>query len=644
MTNAMKRSLRILVMLFLILAVFPVIKADAATLSELQQKFPNGAYWNHKAGTYHYYSNYNDVGGCNNPDGYTWSPCYSHTVDAPVGYYDCNTFNGGLQCCGFARKLAYDAYGSYATSWTNYTGANASTYMWNSLKPGDVLHYSGGNADSTYGHWVFVTAVNGSAITVGECNLYNAPCQIRWGNVIYKENITPVQVCVAPYALDNSSSSVITWTDAQADPSETDAYLYIKANAPYSGSWGNVGIVVWDAAGNVVAQKTEAAAQNATNYLNVWYNLTEETGTVLARNTTYTYQFYVYFNGTYYESDVGTFTTDPCSVHTIVDVPEKAATCTAAGKTAGKKCSVCGVFTVKQETIKAKGHVYSNDRDASCNVCGAKRTLAALSAPTLKVSNVASSGKIKLSWSKVSGASKYQIYRATSKNGTYKLLKTTTGTSLTNTSVTAGKVYYYKIRSIDANGIKSAWSSIVSRTCDLPKPEVSAGNVSSTGKIKLTWDKVDGAKKYEIYRATSKNGTYKLLTTTTGTSLTNTSTTAGKTYYYKVKAIHSNSGANSVFSDIVSRTCDLARPDVSISLSSGKPKLQWAKVSGATKYEVYRATSKNGTYKLVKTTTGTSFKNTSATAGKTYYYKVKAIHSNSNANSAYSSVDSIRSK
>ena len=64
-----------------------------------------------------------------------------------------------------------------------------------------------------------------------------------------------------------------------------------------------------------------------------------------------------------------------------------------------------------------------------------------LAAPTVKVSNVTSSGKIKLSWNKVDGAVKYQVYRATTQNGTYKRLSTVTGTSLTNTSITAGSKY-----------------------------------------------------------------------------------------------------------------------------------------------------------------------------------------------------------
>lgn len=174
----------------------------------------------------------------------------------------------------------------------------------------------------------------------------------------------------------------------------------------------------------------------------------------------------------------------------------------------------------------------------------------------------------------------------------------------------------------------------------LAQPKVKATNVLSSGKIKLTWNEIEGAKEYKVYRATSKNGKYTLMKTVTGTSYTNTSAKAGKLYYYKVKAIHSNSDRNSAFSAIVSRTCDLARPSVKASIvsSTGKIKLKWNAIEGAEEYKIYRSTSKNGDYTLMKTVTGTSYTNTSAKAGKTYFYKVKAIHSNTNANSAFSTV------
>ncbi len=266
------------------------------------------------------------------------------------------------------------------------------------------------------------------------------------------------------------------------------------------------------------------------------------------------------------------------------------------------------------------------------------------SAPTATISNTSTTGKPKVRWKSVDGAAKYQVYRATSKSGKYSLMKTTTSTSYTNTTAKTGRTYYYYVVAVAADGTKSEKSSIVSRTCDLAQPTVTLSGISSTGKIKVSWKKIEGAKEYKVYRATSKNGKYTLVKTTTGTSYTNTSAKAGTTYYYKVKAIHEKESANSAYSSYKSRTCDLPRPDVEITLKKGDPRLTWDKIDGAKKYEIYRATSKNGTYKLMKTTTSTSYTNTTAKAGKTYYYKVKAIHSKSAANSAYSSIVSIKAK
>ena len=265
--------------------------------------------------------------------------------------------------------------------------------------------------------------------------------------------------------------------------------------------------------------------------------------------------------------------------------------------------------------------------------------------PAIKVSNVASTGCVRVTWEKVDGAVSYKVYRAASKNGSYRLMKTTTSTAYTNTSAEPGKTYYYKVKAVHSNSsATSAYSTVKSRTCDLAQPTVTLSNKASTGKIVIKWEPVEGATKYQVYRATSKDGTYTRISTTSSTSITNTSAKAGTTYYYKVRALCGTDAATSAYSEIKSRTCDLERPDVSITRSSGKPKLSWDKVSGAVSYKVYRATSKNGTYSLVKTTTSRSFKDTKAKSGRTYYYKVVAVCKNSGGNSAYSPIKSIKSR
>ena len=269
-------------------------------------------------------------------------------------------------------------------------------------------------------------------------------------------------------------------------------------------------------------------------------------------------------------------------------------------------------------------------------------------APTVTGGNDAQ-GRPTLKWNAVSGAAKYEVYRARSRSGDYIKYSTVTGTSYTNTSyIENGNTYYYKVRALDANGTAGAWSSVVSVTYKqtLPAPTVTGGN-DTQGRPTLKWKAVSGAAKYEVYRARSKDGDYIKYSTVTGTSYTNTSYIEnGNTYYYKVRALDAN-GTAGAWSSIVSVTYKqtLSAPTVTGGNDAqGRPTLKWNAVSGAAKYEVYRARSLNGDYIKYSTVTGTSYTNTSYIEnGNTYYYKVRALKSDGTAG-AWSSVVSVTYK
>ena len=274
-----------------------------------------------------------------------------------------------------------------------------------------------------------------------------------------------------------------------------------------------------------------------------------------------------------------------------------------------------------------------------------------LPAPTVTGGND-SQGRPTLKWNAVSGAAKYEVYRARSQSGDYIKYSTVTGTSYTNTSyIENGNTYYYKVRALDANGTAGAWSSIVAVTYQpkqtLPAPTVTGGN-DSQGRPTLKWNAVTGAAKYEVYRARSKDGDYIKYSTVTGTSYTNTSYIEnGNTYYYKVRALKSD-GTAGAWSSIVSvtyraaSTGTLSAPTVTGGNDAqGRPTLKWNAVTGAAKYEVYRARSKDGDYIKYSTVTGTSYTNTSYIEnGNTYYYKVRALKSDGTAG-AWSSIVSV---
>ena len=267
-----------------------------------------------------------------------------------------------------------------------------------------------------------------------------------------------------------------------------------------------------------------------------------------------------------------------------------------------------------------------------------------LPAPTVTGGND-SQGRPTLKWNAVSGAAKYEVYRARSKSGDYIKYSTVTGTSYTNTSyIENGNTYYYKVRALDASGTAGAWSSIVSvtyraaSTGTLSAPTVTGGN-DAQGRPTLTWKTVTGAAKYEVYRARSLNGDYIKYSTVTGTSYTNTSYIEnGNTYYYKVRALKSD-GTAGAWSSIVSvtyraaSTGTLSAPTVTGGNDAqGRPTLKWKAVTGAAKYEIYRSYSRDGSYSKYSTQTSTAYTNSSyLTSGTTYYYKVRALDANGNA-------------
>ena len=317
---------------------------------------------------------------------------------------------------------------------------------------------------------------------------------------------------------------------------------------------------------------------------------------------------------------------------------------TSIGKNAFYYCeSIADVYYDGTEEDWAKISISSGNEDLLAAALHCKPT--PLTAPSVTGGND-SQGRPTLKWNAVTGAAKYEVYRARSMNGDYIKYSTVTGTSYTNTSyIENGNTYYYKVRALDANGTAGAWSSVVSVTYKqtLPAPTVTGGN-DTQGRPTLKWKAVSGAAKYEVYRARSKDGDYIKYSTVTGTSYTNISYIEnGNTYYYKVRALKSD-GTAGAWSSIVSVTYKqtLSAPTVTGGNDSqGRPTLKWKAVTGAAKYEVYRARSRSGEYIKYSTVTGTSYTNTSYIEnGNTYYYKVRALKSDGTAG-AWSSIVSV---
>ncbi|MDE6110315.1 MAG: hypothetical protein K2F65_00210 [Eubacterium sp.] len=605
-------------------------------LNSLKSSYPSGRYWNH------YVSNSSECIDNLNHDENKFSrtttthPCNGHGISYTVGLYDCNAFQGGEQCWGFANLIFNSVFGQKATSLSRrYDTSNVAVGDWVRL-----LNDS---------HSAVVLSKSGSTITVVECN-NGGTCKIDWGTSYSTSQITYFYHASNYDSINGMASKPAKPTNLNVQTTNE------KLNISWNASAGATSYIVYIySKGN--CSEYVYKQEVTTTYIN---NISVKPGR---------YWIYVHaINSAGASEGCGPFNYLGCPTNVGVNhIGDKlkvtwdavqGANCydvivtDPSGTTnwyhtdkAEKEFAVSkvGTYTIDVQSL------YRENGSTTGQIVGAhskvvtynvSSTESKLTIPTLKAV-VNTNGTFTLSWNKVTGADKYEIYYD---NGTgYKLLGSTTDTSKTTGVAVYGKKYSYKVRAVNNSNssITSEFSNVVSatNTNKLQTPTAKAV-VNTNGSFTISWNTITGADKYEIYY---DNGTgYKLLGSTTATSKTTGVATYGKKYSYKVRAVTSkNSSATSNYSNVVSatNTKKLQTPTAKVVVNTnGTFTLSWNKVTNADKYEIYIKQA-NGSYKLMKTTADTSSTTAIAAYGKQYSYKVRALNSkNTIGASEYSSV------
>ncbi len=262
-------------------------------------------------------------------------------------------------------------------------------------------------------------------------------------------------------------------------------------------------------------------------------------------------------------------------------------------------------------------------------------TLLITLAPPASLAATPGNGQVSLSWAASVGASSYHLKRATVSGGPYGSVGCTTSNNFTDTGLTNGTTYFYVVSAGYTGGPnaggESADSSQASATPQPAIPPVPTGLTATPGntQVSLSWNASSGAASYNVKRATVSGGPYNTIASPTSTSYTNTGLTNGTTYFYVVSAV--NAAGQSGNSSQVSATPQPAIPPIPTGLaaSAGDAQvgLSWNASTGATSYNLKRATVSGGPYTTIASPTSTSYTNTGLTNGTTYFYVVSAVNS-----------------
>lgn len=149
--------------------------------------------------------------------------------------------------------------------------------------------------------------------------------------------------------------------------------------------------------------------------------------------------------------------------------------------------------------------------------------------------------------------------------------------------------------------------------------------------IDLKWEKVVGAESYSLFKSADNGQNYTLIFDGKELAYHDTNIQPNAVYQYYVCA--SMSTDNQVLfgdpSDTVKQYTPLAIPAISAvkNASYNTLRVEWPIVAGATGYQVYRSTVKDGEYTLISELTdgaATSYSDETCEVGKVYYYYIKA--------------------
>ncbi len=260
------------------------------------------------------------------------------------------------------------------------------------------------------------------------------------------------------------------------------------------------------------------------------------------------------------------------------------------------------------------------------------RTL--VEAPSDITAEAVSTGTVRLSFKPVEGAVEYRVYRYIDSE-TLEICASSSEPVIDISGLKVGSAYGFRLSSVSDDGYESNVSKeIVSCVCEsFPKrPENITVDPYATGKLRISWDAVNDAVSYNVFRYYSAND-IEFIGNTTDTTFSVSGLRTKISYYFKIQAVGRNENDLSVLSWLAGNKC-VSVPPVPDILSvepcaTHKLEIKWDAVEGAATYNVYRYLKAEGLV-LLGSTDRLSFVVSDLNTGDKCFFRVEAVSEDGN--------------
>jgi len=241
-------------------------------------------------------------------------------------------------------------------------------------------------------------------------------------------------------------------------------------------------------------------------------------------------------------------------------------------------------------------------------------------APAGLTATVLSASSVGLSWQAAAGATSYKVWRGSSAGGTGTELASVNSAAYTDSTVTLGGDYYYRVSAVNKHG-ESEKSEAACGSVKAPAaPTGLAAAAESKTSVVVTWNAAEGASGYTLYCA-ADSGAFDKLASVQATTYRHANVNGDFKYSYKVAASNIvGESAPSAAVQVVFMVPTAPTGLAATALSDTSIEVTWDAVPGAVMYKVYRGST------ALTSVTGTSYVNSGLAPFSSYSYNVAAVN------------------
>ena len=230
---------------------------------------------------------------------------------------------------------------------------------------------------------------------------------------------------------------------------------------------------------------------------------------------------------------------------------------------------------------------------------------------------------VEITWNAIEIADKYRVFRKNS-NGGWDKIATLSALKYVDKNAQPGDPNTYTVRVVDSDG-KVLGQYGEGKSISFTADPVEIGLANKSNGVTVSWEAVENAAKYRVFRKKADDTSWEKLGTTTSLKYSDKKAVFSETYLYSVRALTANGNFINRYGNGTEIKHLIGAPKLTLTNSENGIDVTWKPMTNAAKYKVYVKNARGTWTRLATISSGTTYTDTATEQGKSYTYSVLGL-------------------